>query len=113
VLGSPNGIGAGYFLAQHKAKLGKEVISKITVWIAVDFDIPNLLFWVTDKLEPEPEEEEPEDPPDVASAHTVDRNVVASSGKRRILYENMFSEQDCNSQKKSLEGNVETRRDAE
>jgi hypothetical protein len=51
VLESPNGIAAGFFLAQHKPQLGgNKMIYKITVFKAVqpvtEDDFPNLIFWV-------------------------------------------------------------------
>lgn len=52
--GSPNGLGAGYFLAQHKSQLGgNKVISKITVWVPEVGAAPTMLFWVADELEAE------------------------------------------------------------
>ncbi|KAH7413607.1 hypothetical protein DE146DRAFT_749811 [Phaeosphaeria sp. MPI-PUGE-AT-0046c] len=92
LLGSPNGLGAGFFLAQHKAQLGNKVISKITVWTASETDLPNLLFWVADELEPDPEDEDPEDPlPDILSKHIVERQVVGwSADKKHIIREHIF-----------------------
>lgn len=83
--GSPNGIGAGYFLAQHKAVLGNKIVSKITVWSGSVIDSINLLFWVADELEPDPDDEEPELHLKAASKHLVERNVVEKSGNSRHL----------------------------
>jgi hypothetical protein len=51
--GSPNGIAAGFFLAQHKRQLGNnKMISKITVFKALqpvtNDDFPTIIFWVQD-----------------------------------------------------------------
>lgn len=32
ILGTPNGLGCGYVLAQHKEKLGVNTITEVTVW---------------------------------------------------------------------------------
>lgn len=32
ILGSPNGAGCGYLVAQHKAQLGLKKITKVVVW---------------------------------------------------------------------------------
>ncbi|EDU42564.1 conserved hypothetical protein [Pyrenophora tritici-repentis Pt-1C-BFP] len=53
ILGTPNGIGAGFFLAQHKHQLGgNKMIYKITVFKAfqpvTEDDSINLIFWVKD-----------------------------------------------------------------
>ena len=46
--GSPNGIAAGFFLAQHKRQLGgNKVIDRVTVFRSEQYgSLPNLLFWV-------------------------------------------------------------------
>lgn len=76
IAGSPNGLGAGYFLAQHKAQLGgNKVISKITVWVPVIGDSPTLLFWVADELEPE----EPADVKDGSIGRIAQDIMVNSS----------------------------------
>ena len=51
--GSPNGIAAGFFLAQHKRQLGgNKMIYKITVFKAThpitEDNLINLIFWVKD-----------------------------------------------------------------
>jgi hypothetical protein len=48
--GSPNGLGAAYFLVQHKRQLGKKTITKVRVWKWDDSFIgtPNMLFYVED-----------------------------------------------------------------
>jgi hypothetical protein len=51
--GSPNGIAAGLFLAQHKPQLGgNKMIHKITVFKALqpvtDDEFPTIIFWVQD-----------------------------------------------------------------
>ncbi|KAH7355563.1 hypothetical protein BKA66DRAFT_475395 [Pyrenochaeta sp. MPI-SDFR-AT-0127] len=49
LLGSPNGQAAGYFLAQHKHRFGKnKSIEKVTVFRPDKGNMPYLLFWVTD-----------------------------------------------------------------
>jgi hypothetical protein len=51
--GSPTGIAAGFFLAQHKRQLGgNKMIVKITVFKALqpvtDDEFPTMIFWVQD-----------------------------------------------------------------
>ncbi|KAH7079666.1 hypothetical protein FB567DRAFT_501906 [Paraphoma chrysanthemicola] len=50
LLGSPNDIAAGYFLAQHKRQLGgNKIIYTITVFrVKADDFLPNIIFWVKD-----------------------------------------------------------------
>ncbi|KAF2125169.1 hypothetical protein P153DRAFT_300869 [Dothidotthia symphoricarpi CBS 119687] len=49
LLGSPNGVAAGYFLAQHKAQLGgNKFIERVTVFRPDRGLMPYLLFWVED-----------------------------------------------------------------
>ncbi|KAJ8106913.1 hypothetical protein OPT61_g9226 [Boeremia exigua] len=50
MLGSPNGIAIGYFLAQHKTQLGgNKYVSKVQVFTnPEDDDSPYLLFWIAD-----------------------------------------------------------------
>jgi hypothetical protein len=48
-IGSPNGQGAGFFLAQHKIMFGKsKTIEKVTVFRPDKGMMPYLLFWVID-----------------------------------------------------------------
>ena len=49
--GSPNGLGAAYFLLQHKVQLGgAKSINKIKIWRTEDEDHeePNVIFYVED-----------------------------------------------------------------
>ncbi|KAF9693177.1 hypothetical protein EKO04_008813 [Ascochyta lentis] len=48
LLGSPNGLAVGYFLAQHKHHLGNKAVEKITVFRPDRGMMPYLLFWVED-----------------------------------------------------------------
>ncbi|KAF3054125.1 hypothetical protein E8E11_011824 [Didymella keratinophila] len=50
LLGSPNGIGAGYFLIQHRRQLGWKYIWKVKVWMSGEDEWaePNILFYVSD-----------------------------------------------------------------
>ncbi|KAF3039950.1 hypothetical protein E8E12_008925 [Didymella heteroderae] len=45
---SPNGLGVGYFLTQHKHKLGNKAVEKITVFRPDKGIMPYLLFWIED-----------------------------------------------------------------
>ncbi|KAF3045874.1 hypothetical protein E8E12_002891 [Didymella heteroderae] len=48
MLGSPNGIAAGYFLVQHKSQLGSnKYIFQVTLWMSNDGDV-QIMFWVKD-----------------------------------------------------------------
>ncbi|KAJ4993437.1 hypothetical protein SVAN01_00985 [Stagonosporopsis vannaccii] len=48
MLGSPNGLSAGYFLIQHKNQLGgNKYVHKVTVWRDYDGD-DHMLLWVKD-----------------------------------------------------------------
>jgi hypothetical protein len=58
VLGSPNAMSVGYFLAQHKRQLGgNKVVARITVWETGW--LPSMVLWVEE--EPESEEDENSD----------------------------------------------------
>ncbi|KAJ4411532.1 Mitochondrial import inner membrane translocase subunit tim8 [Didymella pomorum] len=49
LLGSPNGIGAGYFLIQHRRQLGWKYIWKVKIWKGKNaWAEPNILFYVSD-----------------------------------------------------------------
>ncbi|KAJ4376870.1 hypothetical protein N0V86_006306 [Didymella sp. IMI 355093] len=48
LLGSPNGLGVGYFLAQHKHKLGNKSVERTTVFRPDKGMMPYLLFWIED-----------------------------------------------------------------
>ncbi|KAJ8112784.1 hypothetical protein OPT61_g4923 [Boeremia exigua] len=48
LLGSPNGLGVGYFLAQHKHRLGNKAVDKVTVFRPDRGMMPYLLFWIED-----------------------------------------------------------------
>jgi hypothetical protein len=39
LLGSPNGLGAAYLLAQHKAQLGVQSISGVILWTSTSVDL--------------------------------------------------------------------------
>jgi hypothetical protein len=46
-LGSPNGLGAGYFLTQHKRQLGTKTISKVKVFMNDSkWPLPQMIFFV-------------------------------------------------------------------
>ena len=58
MLGSPNGVAAGYFLAQHKTQLGgNKYVYQVTVWDDREGDT-QMMFWV--KTAPLPPAEEME-----------------------------------------------------
>jgi hypothetical protein len=48
MIGSPNGLAVGYFLAQHKHHLGNKAVEKVTVFRADSGMMPYLLFWIKD-----------------------------------------------------------------
>ena len=48
MIGSPNGLTVGYFLAQHKHHLGNKAVDKVTVFRADRGMMPYLLFWIED-----------------------------------------------------------------
>jgi hypothetical protein len=50
LLGTPNGIGVGWLLAQHKRELGHKVVDKVVVFFTncADWETPNLLFCLGD-----------------------------------------------------------------
>jgi hypothetical protein len=91
--GSPNGLGAGYFLVQHKRQLGgNKIISKITIFEGDEAGgYPHLLFWVADA----PELEAPKAPEPSMGSETgaaVGKNVVESSrGGKNIVREHVFT----------------------
>jgi hypothetical protein len=87
--GSPNGLIAGNFLAQHKRQLGgKKVISKITIFEGDDMGgYWHLLFWVADR----PESEALEAPVGSETGITVERKVVERShDDKNIVREHVF-----------------------
>lgn len=49
-LGSPNGIGAGYFIIQHRKQLDWRYIWKVKIWTSGtgEWALPNMLFYVSD-----------------------------------------------------------------
>ncbi|KAH6639025.1 hypothetical protein C7974DRAFT_387722 [Boeremia exigua] len=52
MLGSPNGLAVGYFLAQHKTQLGgNKHVHKVTIWKDDEGD-EQMLFWVKDAPPP-------------------------------------------------------------
>jgi hypothetical protein len=89
--GSPNGLGAGYFLVQHKRQLGgNKIISKITIFEGDDAGgYPQLLFWVADAPGP------PEAPKASMGSETgvaVEKNVVERSRDgKNIVREHVFT----------------------
>ncbi|KAH7071431.1 hypothetical protein BKA63DRAFT_605467 [Paraphoma chrysanthemicola] len=91
LLGSPNGLAAGFFLAQHKTQLGEKLISKITVFRSdTEHSLPNLLFWVVDALESDDDEEE-DDPGWIDSdLEMVDAKVKRSRDGKRVVREHVF-----------------------
>lgn len=89
--GSPNGVAAGYFLAQHKTQLGEKLISKVTVFRAEDYgSLPNMIFWVEDALESDDDEEK--DDPENIDPHL--ENVIVAverrNDKKDIVREHVF-----------------------
>lgn len=65
VLGTPNGSGTVYLLAQHGAKVGRKGVGRVTVFYAEGVgDLwrwPSLVFWLEDKEEGKENEEEDEE----------------------------------------------------
>jgi hypothetical protein len=54
LLGTPNGSGVGWLLAQHKAELGHRVVTQVTVFFDTDesgVEAPNLLFGIAEAPE--------------------------------------------------------------
>lgn len=53
LLGTPNGAGVGYLLAQHREQLGRKYVGWVTVFYAPNkddiFRWPTLLFWIKDE----------------------------------------------------------------
>ncbi|KAF1928401.1 uncharacterized protein M421DRAFT_92650 [Didymella exigua CBS 183.55] len=61
MLGSPNGIAAGYFLVQHKTQLGcNKYIYQVTLWSDPDGDV-QMMFWVKDAPPLQDRQEERDD----------------------------------------------------
>ena len=94
MLGSPNGIAAGYFLAQHKIQLGgNKYIYQVTVWRDRDGD-EQMMFWV--KNAPLPPEEELEQDrsrtptPEHEGAHTLSKVVKRSLDGRNVVREHIM-----------------------
>jgi hypothetical protein len=88
--GSPNGVGAGYFLSQHKAQLGgNKFVEKITVFCNDAYGPPHLLFWIADKPEEEPKK--PDDPKDKGLGSMIERHVLGSrKDVREVVREHVF-----------------------
>jgi hypothetical protein len=75
-LGSPNGLAAGYFLAQHKRELGRKYIEKVTVFRAdARGSMPNLLFWVANVPDTDSEGEDEDS--------EVEHSASVAGGQRR------------------------------
>lgn len=92
-LGSPNGLGAGYFLLQHKRQLGgANFIYKITIFRndGDEFDDePNLIFHVDKNITPMPDVDDtsgaPEKPAEKGSAAVREGKVVRRSRNGKNL----------------------------
>jgi hypothetical protein len=86
--GSPNGVGTGYFLAQHKNQLGgNKVVSRITIFRADADDQPCLVFWVADRPETPVEGGAIE----TSGAGNVESRVVRrSADSRSVVREHVF-----------------------
>ena len=79
--GSPNGLGAGYFLLQHKRQLGgAKFIWKIKIFKVDDFDAedPNIIFYVDPNVAPVPLEED-----SLAESEIWKRNTARTELLRR------------------------------
>jgi hypothetical protein len=91
--GSSNGVGVGYFLAQHKAQLGDKYISKIKVFDG-DLGEPNMLFHVEDAPDDDDEMEDTHsDQSSMGTAingHVKSEFVTRSEDGKRILREHVF-----------------------
>jgi len=49
LLGTPNGSGVAWLLAQHKPELGHRIVKQVSIFFAKDdggWEKPNLLFWI-------------------------------------------------------------------
>ncbi|KAH7079665.1 hypothetical protein FB567DRAFT_607027 [Paraphoma chrysanthemicola] len=91
LLGSPNGLAAGFFLAQHKTQLGEKLISKITVFRSdTATSLPNLLFWVKDAFESD-DDEEKDDPEKIdTDLEMVDAKVKRGRDGGVVIKEHVF-----------------------
>ncbi|KAH3960575.1 hypothetical protein HBH70_159730 [Parastagonospora nodorum] len=55
LIGTPNGSGVAWLLAQHKAELGHLVVKQVSIFFTVDdggLEKPNLLFWIEEVVRP-------------------------------------------------------------
>ena len=89
-LASANGRATGYFLAQHKGRLGGDkYISKITVFLtereANAADRMNILFWVDDVPSPPPEMTDPDDDEMNTGPGRRDARVIKRSGDGKSI----------------------------
>lgn len=53
LLGTPNGSGVAWLLAQHKAELGHRVVKQVSIFFTKDdggLEKPNLLFWIEEVI---------------------------------------------------------------
>ncbi|KAF2626279.1 hypothetical protein BU25DRAFT_471761 [Macroventuria anomochaeta] len=59
LLGSSNGLGAGYFIIQHRRQLGWKYIWKVKIWMAGNgvWANPNILFYVSNRAFEGPEQQ--------------------------------------------------------
>lgn len=85
-LGSPNGLGAGYFLLQHKRQLGgANFIDKITIFRndGDEFDDePNIIFHVDKKTPPMPEPNDTPGAPEKLPENLAEKgSAVVREGK--------------------------------
>ena len=52
LLGTPNGSGIAWLLAQHRKQLGDKAVKKVQLWYSIT-SAPNLLFHIKDVKKPE------------------------------------------------------------
>lgn len=85
LLGSPNGLAAGYFLAQHKHRWGKnKSIEKITVFRPDKGTMPYLLFWVIDAPVGPAGGDGGSDDSDADSGYGSDYSSPSTQAKRKV-----------------------------
>lgn len=81
--GSPNGVAAGYFLAQHKTQLGgNKYVYQVSVW-KDRYGDEQMMFWVKDA--PPPEDDGIKTPTPAKDDANADGTVVKRSIEGRNL----------------------------
>jgi hypothetical protein len=67
LLGSPNGRGVGYLLAEHKATFGQATVNKVTFYCAgeelEDYPEPTLVFHIAPGREKDDDKKRPNENP--------------------------------------------------